>query len=402
MVDYTVGRSDCRQPFLFAMKSPFQDRCQNFPMKSPKNSKPQRRTSPPQPPKAQEWVIYEAEILEGLRSFASNELNNRFKYDIDIQTSTVDSFVFKFRGNPDEFARLQTVVAIYNVIQFEVPRPKALLGHQLLTRLIAHIKDVIKTSPKEFHTFRFSAAGKDSVVFGRLAEEIQNATGLTHTPDEGDLLIRVRPSEIYSSGWEILTRTTPRPIATRSWRVCDMRGALNGTIAAAMVEMSFPENGDVFVNMMSGSGTLMIERLIRRPAKVVIGIEHDPRAIECARKNISAAHMTNSIELLQQDASKTELPDRSADAIVADLPWGQQVGTHEYNETLYPKILKEAARIAKPGARFVILSHEVNLMEKIIETQAAWWDVKRTVKVFQGGLHPRLFALERTSQPLKD
>ena len=34
-------------------------------------------------------------------------------------------------------------------------------------------------------------------------------------------------------GWETLVRTTPRPLATRYWRVCNYEAALNATVAHA-------------------------------------------------------------------------------------------------------------------------------------------------------------------------
>ena len=336
-------------------------------------------------------MLYEAEFLEGLKSFVNNEISNRLKAEILRTLST--SIIFRYSGNPEKLFDLRTVIAVYRLLEFNVPRPKALLGHENFTRLLDTIEDIC--AEKTFSSFRFSAAGKDSSVFERLRSDIARETGLKNETEDADLLIRIRKGALDSNGWEALLRITPRPLATRSWRVCDMRGAVNATIAACMIEMTFPDAEDHFLNFMCGSGTLLIERANRLPAKSIIGVEHDPQVLKCAKQNITAALTPVPIDLIESDARSMDFPDNKFTALVADLPWGQEFGAHENNAQLYPAVLEEAARVAAPGARLVLLSHEIRLMETILEQFSNRWHLKRTVKVFQGGLHPRLYALER-------
>ncbi len=336
-------------------------------------------------------MLYEAEFLEGLKSFVNNEISNRLKAEI-LRTRTT-SIIFRYNGDLEKLYDLKTVIAVYRLLEFDVPRPKALLGHENFTRLLDTIQDICAEKP--FNSFRFSAAGKDSSIFERLCSDIARETGLKNVTNDADLLIRIRKAVVEPDGWEVLLRITPRPLSTRSWRVCDMRGAVNATIAACMVEMTFPSVEDHFLNFMCGSGTLLIERANRLPAKSIVGVEHDPQVLKCAKQNITAALTPVPIDLIEADARSMDLPDKQFTALVADLPWGQEFGAHEYNAQLYPAVLAEAARVAASGARLVLLSHEVRLMESILEQLANLWHLKRTVKVFQGGLHPRLYALER-------
>ena len=81
--------------------------------------------------------------------------------------------------------------------------------------------------------------------------------------------------------------------------------------------------------------------------------------------------------------------------ISADLPFGHLVGSHEENLSLYPDLLAEAARVARPGARSVLLSHEVRLMERLLAQQSSW-KLEQMVRVDLGGLFPRIFQLRRT------
>src|SRR5207245_442476 len=66
-------------------------------------------------------------------------------------------------------------------------------------------------------------------------------------------------------------------------------GALNATIAAAMVRLVEPRRGDRFLNLMSGSGTLLVERLLLGGGAVAAGVDHDPEALAAATANASAA-----------------------------------------------------------------------------------------------------------------
>ena len=64
------------------------------------------------------------------------------------------------------------------------------------------------------------------------------------------------------------------------------------------------------------------------------------------------------------------------------------------NVALYPAILGEAARVAEPGARFALISHEIRLLESLLRDSAEW-STERVLRVSLGGLHPRIFLLRR-------
>ncbi len=301
---------------------------------------------------------------------------------------------FSYTGNLYQLTRLQTVQAAYLIQQFAVPRPKALLGDQHFKTLLAQIAAVRELSPADAYTsFYISAAGSESSVMTRLKEELAGKTSLTLADEQGDLLIRLRhPPE--GEGWETSVRLTPRPLATRAWRVCNREGALNATVAHAMALFSNPKPDDVVLNMLCGSGTILIERLASGAAKSVVGYDHDPMAIECARKNVEAAGYSDEIKLNVGDARDLPITAKSVDVIYADLPFGNLIGSHEGNQILYPAVLKEAGRIAKPGAKGVFITHEVKLMEELLE-ESPHWRIQQVIRITLGGLHPRIFVLER-------
>ena len=79
---------------------------------------------------------------------------------------------------------------------------------------------------------------------------------------------------------------------------------------------------------------------------------------------------------------------------MCDPPWGDAVGTHRQNAVLYPAFLKECARVAAPGARLVLLTHEIRLLERTLQSQNVW-GLEREFRTFHGGHYPRVYLLSR-------
>ena len=139
---------------------------------------------------------------------------------------------------------------------------------------------------------------------------------------------------------------------------------------------------------------MLIERLLAEPAKRVIGCDIDPEALEHTRRNLAASKLLDVVELHPWDAQSLNLPDASIDAICADLPFGIAVGSHDDNVDLYPNLLEEAARVAKPRARFVIITQEINLLQTVLQ-ESDDWALLEEYKVDLRGLNPRIFVLQR-------
>ena len=358
--------------------------------------------------------VCEADVAEGLEEIARAELQSRLGARATVRRlpagqETPGVIQFTYSGELRAVLSLKAVQAVYLMKRFNVPRPKALLGDEHFRALLSMIALARSTQPDAYRSLYLSAAGSDSSVMKRLKRELSQRIHLPLANEEGDLVIRLRPSppppapQTGEGGWEVLVRLSPRPLATRAWRVCNFEGALNAAVAHAMALLTRPTRRDVFVNLACGSGTLLIERLAWGPARIAIGCDIDARALACARENVAASRHTAA--LWQCDARLLPLPDRSVDALCADLPFGHLVGSHEENVRLYPLILAEAARVAKPGARFVLITHEVRLMEALLDASVKGeamprpydgaWSVEKVLRVELGGLYPRIFVLRR-------
>jgi hypothetical protein len=357
--------------------------------------------------------IYEMEVVPGLEEFARAELHGLVRARAAIRPGPQQGTLrFPYRGEARALLALGTVTAVYRVHCFDVPRPRALLGEEHLQTLFKLIGSVRALQPAgAFQSFRFGAAGVTSSVFTRLAEVLQQRTGLRAEPEEGDLLIRVRPAaaplgrsgESGASGsaaFEVLIRLTPRPLAAREWRVCNFPGALNATVARAMVQLTNPAVHDRFLNLTCGSGTLMVERLALGPARLVLGGDRDPEALRCAWSNLVAAGCARGASLARWEAGRLPLADASVSVLCADLPYGMLMGTRRENERLYPELLAEATRVAGRNAAMVLITHAVSLLDRSLARHRSDWQVERRFDVqlpFKSGmLKPQVFLLRRT------
>ena len=336
----------------------------------------------------------EADLLEGLEYVVEQELQTRFGSQIRLAPSQRGGTLpFTFTGALEELCALRSVIAVYLVHEFPVPRPKALLGHQHFETLIKQIERVRRLWPKRtFSTLYMNAAGRDSTVLHRLQEAISERTGLQNVSDEGDLLLRLRRSQ---HAWETLIRLSPRPLATRTWRVCNFPGALNATIAHTMMQLTEPQPTDVIVNLACGSGTLLAERLRLGQVQQALGCDLDPAALACAQKNLAAAGYTNQVRLERWDIGQLPLEAASINVLCADLPYGQLIGSHQDNEQLYPQFFAEATRVAAPHARMAVITHEVRLLEQIAAAYQDFWHLEQVLRVRVSGMTPRCYFFRR-------
>ncbi len=344
--------------------------------------------------------LCEAEVTEGLEFVSERELRAQGAAVVEQHRGEID---FRYSGDLRALLDLKTVQSVSLIQAFAISRPRALLGNENFRLLVEQIETVRALSPRgTFQTFFIAAAGSDSSVMQRIKTQIAEATGLALADDKGDLAIRIRPGRAgeaqVHTGWETLVRLSPRPLVTRAWRVCNLEGALNAATAHAMVMLTRPQPNDVFLNLGCGSGTLLIERLAYGRCQTALGVDHDAANLACARTNVDASRFAESIQLQHADMTRLPLPDGSVSALCADLPFGQLSGTHQANQRLYPQVLDEATRVAQVDARFVLITHEVRLMESLIG-QNQQWTLEQTIRVNLRGLHPRIYVLRRSGLP---
>lgn len=146
----------------------------------------------------------------------------------------------------------------------------------------------------------------------------------------------------------------------RDYRQVSLPAALKPTIARAMVLLSEPREDDVFLDPMCGSGTILIERALTCPYRLLLGGDADPEALEATRANIGRRH--KPIEIRHWDARSLPIDGASVSVLVTNLPFGKRIGTPEDNRSLYPALLREWSRVVQPAGRMVLLTSAVRLL----------------------------------------
>jgi tRNA (guanine6-N2)-methyltransferase len=339
-------------------------------------------------------VRIECEVLAGLKPALTEEVG-RVLGPVTLHADDDPTALrFAYAGPLSRLLRLRTAVAAYLLVSVPGRRPSTLLGDSTLFDQVELVRGL--HPPGSFGSFRLSAPGKQSAALRRVREELSRRTGLADDPEDGELLLRIRRSRGPVDGWDLLTRLSPRPLATRRWRVHHLPGALNATIAAAMVDMSRPRRADRVLNLMCGSGTLLVERLARGRPALAVGCDLDPAALAGARRNLEAAGLAGAVALARMDATALGVADGQIDVLLADLPYGHRMGSHQDNLALYPAVLREAARVAAPGAAILLVTHELRLFQRCLPAARRWWSVQQTLQVYQKGHHPMIYLLRRS------
>lgn len=334
-------------------------------------------------------VTLELEALEGLLPLAIEELTELGFGQARATSATAATFTLRRldRAAQRRLAEARLAVAQHLLLDFDVPRPRALLGDEHFRRLQSAVALVSELGGQR--SFRLSAAGADSPVFQRLVTQLEAASGLEHDPLEGGLLLRVRRA---GRGWQVLLRLTDRPLSARSWRVCNLEGGLNATIAAAMNRLLREGSAlsGSYVNAMCGSGTLLAEWCAAGGDRAS-GFDLSAQALECAQANLVA---WPQVSLFQADATAVPLADASVTWLASDPPWGDDIGDHASNVQLYPAFLKEAERLLVPGGRLVLLSHELKLLQRLLPGVPSLKPL-HTLRVWHGGHRPGIWLLEK-------
>jgi 23S rRNA G2445 N2-methylase RlmL len=133
-------------------------------------------------------------------------------------------------------------------------------------------------------------------------------------------------------------------------REVERSGALRPTVAAAMVRLAGKPAG-LLLDPCCGSGTILAEAT--EVGWRAAGTDIDPDAVRIARKNAPGA----SIE--QGDVRQLPFQERSVDACVSNLPFGQQYSVQGGMQRWLQAALAELGRVTRSGGRVVLLAPSI-------------------------------------------
>ncbi|TCC18610.1 TRM11 family SAM-dependent methyltransferase [Kribbella sindirgiensis] len=162
----------------------------------------------------------------------------------------------------------------------------------------------------------------------------------------------------------------------------------NLIVAEVLVRLAKIRPGHQVLDPFCGTGTILRAVRRREPGAFAVGTDHDPKALDLAARNLSGT-------LSQAAAEALPFATSSVDRVVANLPFGKQVGSHRGNRTLYPAALDELDRILSGDGRAVLLTEDKRLLRTAIERQGGLKVVRQRLLKYNGAT-PTAYVLART------
>lgn len=297
-------------------------------------------------------------FITGLREIVLSEI---CQYpDLHVVKEGEDSFYLSFVKDLAEIKRLRSVLRAYIMMQDSKYSPLYIFNHK--STLSNLIKIIISGHKDAFKTFKITCAGSDSPAVRGIAEYIQETYGLMEQ-EKADMKIHIIKIDNL---WEIGAQIAPRPLSLRDYRVIHMSGAMDPTIAYAMNSLCELERASSYLNVFSGSATLLIEagQCFPNLGKLV-GFDNNKKTISLAMQNVKKAGLIKRIQLKEKDVF--DKPDLGKfDVITSDLPFGMSISKGENLEDLYRCFIGYCQETLNHEGILAIYTSEHEILKKII------------------------------------
>lgn len=177
-----------------------------------------------------------------------------------------------------------------------------------------------------------------------------------------------------------------------SYRLGTLPASIHPVTAACIMRFAQPYfRADARVlDPCCGSGTLLVERAKLMGHGDLVGVDIASEAVSIARKNIRASG--ESVEILGGDLQKFR-PMAPFDELIANLPFGTRVGTHEANSNLYAVLFERLPQLLSPKG--VALLYTTQRAPMLRLARANGWKLLGERRFEAGGLQPWALILSR-------
>ena len=294
--------------------------------------------------------------ITGLRPVVLGELKRlNFKILDEAENSVFIGFSEEILS---KVKKLRSVSRVYLVLQSDIYHPAYISNHK---SILGNLIDII-VRHDNFKTFKISCAGSGSPDVRSIAKYVQDTYRMKER-DEADLKIHIINLENI---WEIGIQITPRPLSVRDYKVINMSGAMDQTIAYAVNSFCNLDSACSYLNIFSGSGTLLIEAAQCYPnLENLIGFDNNKKHLSLSIQNIKRAGLIKRIQVKEADIF--DKPNFGTfDAITSDLPFGMLISKNEDLEKLYTVFVQYCEDVLSIGGRLVIYTSEYELLESIL------------------------------------
>ena len=189
----------------------------------------------------------------------------------------------------------------------------------------------------------------------------------------------IRPKDVPDTRFDYRKRALPASIHP-------VQAACLARYALSFISSARPRTLDPFC----GSGTLLVE-LERVVPTALIGVDQSERALDAARENATAAH--SAARFVHKDILKFE-PRDPFDLILTNMPFGNRVGTHSANETLYRDFVHQLPQFLVSGGVAVLYTMEHRLLSACLSAEPSLV-LAAELTTEAGGLNPRVTVVRK-------
>lgn len=300
--------------------------------------------------------------ITGLKEVVLDELKNHPNLHIaNVAHEDDDSIYLDFAGTSlAEIKGLFSVARAYLIRQDHRYHPSYISNHK---SILGDLIDFVVKDGQGFRNFKIICAGSDSPEVRGISKYIQETYRLPEQ-DEADLKVHIINLE---GEWEVGVQITPRPLSVRDYKALNMSGAMDPTVAYAVNSFCSLEKAESYLNIFSGSGTLLIEAAKCYPnLPKLVGFDIDKKRLSLSIQNIRKAGLLKRVVVKEGDIFNK--PDLGKfDVIVSDLPFGMSISKNEDLGSLYSEFVKYCEETLNHGGKLVAYTSEHELLETILK-----------------------------------
>lgn len=227
---------------------------------------------------------------------------------------------------------------------------------------------------------------------GALAKEIARYLDgplLINAPSDYELELRVEQRQ--NIGANLYIKLFTLADHRFDYRLAALPASMHPATAAAVLRSAqahLTPNARV-LDPCCGSGTFLIERSLLTPCASLTGVDIAHAAIDIARKNAAAANCP--AKFIANDCLRFTA-ERPYDELVANLPFGNRVGSHDDNRRLYAGLLDRLPQWLKKGGVALLYTMEYTLLKNLIRERPGLTLLSQ-LRTEAGGLTPTVFVV---------
>jgi tRNA1(Val) A37 N6-methylase TrmN6 len=299
-------------------------------------------------------------FILGLQEIVLNEIKRTL--GLIILKKEDDCLYLSFFKKYQDILHLKSISRAFVVARDQKYNPAYINKHKsIIGELIQLAMDV---DEKKFSSFKITCAGSSSPEVQNISRYVQTEYNLTED-DDADLKIHI--VKLHNSNiWKVGVQLTERPLSSREYKVRNMSGAMDPTIAYALNSLCELECKESYLNIFSGSGTLLIEAGLTFPnLSKLIGFDISKEYISLSMQNIKKSGLIKRIQIYEKDIYDN--PDfGSFDCITSDLPFGMAISKNEDLEELYRCFITYAEKKLKSNGVLAVYTSQWEMLENLL------------------------------------